>query len=273
MVYQSNDTCSSVISMDRQHIASLLFSILSQPCSGRATAESAAAEHFVRRGPLSFGFTSSLCVSCCCCLIYYPPVSEEEEEELVPTMSRDSLPKWRQLVVTLSLRGTSCGFPSNQKRCRGQSVDADKVCRVFYLCSLPCTKINPCTLYLTLYQPLYLKYPPLNADADRVCVKYPPLNLTPSLHSYYHFKLLCLCSVPSNVTQWKLQELLKHRNTTCMFSFLPQEPCNFQPILKLVKCSKLKGVFARVPSVAVKQASDRLQFLITSLSKFFSLFS
>ena len=75
------------------HCEPPLFSILSQPCSGRAAAESAAG-HFVQRGPLSFGFTSSLCVSCCCCccLIYYPPVSEEEEEEeeeLVLTMARE----------------------------------------------------------------------------------------------------------------------------------------------------------------------------------------
>ena len=60
---------------------------------------------------------------------------------------------------------------------------------------------GPVPLYPTMYQPLYLKYPPLYADADKVCVEYPPLYLTPSLHSYYHFKLLCLCSVPSNVTQ------------------------------------------------------------------------
>ena len=101
----------------------------------------------------------------------------------------DSLPKWRQLVVTLILRNI-LRVPGQPEEMSGSVCRCGQGVSSIYPCIWPC--INPCTLYTTTYQPLYLKYPPLYVDADKVCVKYPPLYLTPSLHSYYHFKLLCV---------------------------------------------------------------------------------
>ena len=92
----------------------------------------------------------------------------------------NSVLKWQQLVVTLIILRDILRVPVQPEKMSGS------VCR----CGQGVSSNHP--YILTCIYPCMSSIHPVCGCRQGTCIKYPPLYLTPLLHSYHHFKLLCV---------------------------------------------------------------------------------